>query len=477
MTRSPGMLIAGREVRSEEALEVRNPFDGSLLALVPRASSEQVDLALEAAVRGARTMERTSRCERATILRRVSDTLREREDHLAAVVASESGKTIREARGEVRRAVETFAVSGEEARRLAGEIVPFDGAPTGGDRFGFYLRVPVGTIVAITPFNFPLNLAAHKIGPAIAAGNSVVFKPASATPLTGIELGKILLDSGLPPEAISVVTGSGGVVGNALVSDPRPRMVTFTGSARVGKAIVARAGLKKLAMELGSNAAVVVTEHGDAQAAAERSARGAFALAGQVCISVQRVLVHESRLDAFVERARQVAETLKLGDQLDESTDVGPMIDEENARRAVDWVDEALAAGAEVVVGGGRRGTLMEPTILKGVPDGARVWCDEVFAPVMAVRPFHSYDEAIETVNASRYGLQAGVYSDRLEDALRAAHEIRCGGVMINDVPTFRVDLMPYGGEKDSGLGREGPRFAVEEMSEIRVIAARRETS
>lgn len=468
------MLIAGREATAPGAIPVRNPLDGSIVGTVPEATAEHVERALASAVEGARLMERLSRFERAAILARASAALEERTDELARLLSLEVGKTIREARGEVRRAVQTFAVASEEARRVAGEIVPFDGAPTGRDRFGFYLRVPVGIVVAITPFNFPLNLAAHKVAPAIAAGNAVVLKPASATPLTDVELGKILVESGLPGEAISVLTGSGASVGNPLVCDPRPRMVTFTGSADVGRAIAARAGLKKLAMELGSNSAVVICESADVDAAAERSVMGAFALAGQVCISVQRVLVQETVFDEFLEKARAAAARLVVGDQLEESTDVGPMIDEENAERAVAWIDEAAGMGARVVCGGGRRGTLVDPAILTHVSDAARLWKDEAFAPVMAVRSFCSLDEAIGVVNASRYGLQAGVYSERLDEALRAAHELRCGGVMINDVPTFRVDLMPYGGEKDSGLGREGPRYAVEEMTEIRVVAVRR---
>jgi glyceraldehyde-3-phosphate dehydrogenase (NADP+) len=468
------MLIGGREVVGETTIDVLNPLDGSLIDTVPAATAEQVDLALAAAARGAAAMERTTRFERARVLARASSLIGERSELLASLLASEVGKTIREARGEVSRAVQTFAVASEEARRLSGEIVPFDGAPTGGDRFGFYLRVPVGVVLAITPFNFPLNLAAHKVAPALAAGNSVIVKPASATPLTDIELVRLLYDAGLPEDAISVVTGSGSVVGDRLVTDPLPRMVTFTGSAEIGKAIVARAGLKKVAMELGSNSAVVVTDRCDPSTAVERVVRGAFALAGQVCISVQRVLLQETIAERFLEEAAALTRSLRLGDQLSEATDVGPMIDEGQAARAEDWVGEAVAAGARVVAGGARTGTLFEPTVLTDVPEETRVWKDEAFAPVMAVRTYGTLDEAIDAVNRSRYGLQAGIYTDDLDDALKAAHEIRCGGVMINDVPTFRVDLMPYGGEKESGLGREGPRFAIEEMTEIRVVGVRR---
>jgi glyceraldehyde-3-phosphate dehydrogenase (NADP+) len=467
------MLIGGREVGGDRTIAVTNPFDGSLVDSVPAAGDEDVTRALAVAREGAREMEGLSRFDRAAILSRASRIVGDRIEELASLMASEVGKTIREARGEVSRCVQTLAVSGEEARRLAGEIVPFDGAPTGKDRFGFFLRVPVGVVVAITPFNFPLNLAAHKVAPALAAGNAVILKPASATPLVDIEFVRILYEAGLPKNAISVVTGSGRTVGERLVSDPLPRMITFTGSAEVGKVIMAKAGLKKTAMELGSNSAVIVTERADLDTAAERSVRGAFALAGQVCISVQRVLVEKSVYETFLEKAVGVASSLCVGNQLAEETDVGPMIDDEQAERAERWIEEARQMGASVAIGGGRSGTLFDPTILTGVPDEASVWKDEAFAPVMAVRPFTTLDEAIEDVNRSRYGLQAGIYTERLDDALRAAREIRCGGVMVNDVPTFRVDLMPYGGEKESGLGREGPRFAIEEMTEIRVVGIR----
>jgi len=468
------MLIGGREVGTERPIRVTNPFDGSVVDTVPSASPAEIERALATAVEGARVMEGLSRRERARILSEASALLDERSEDLATLIAREVGKTIREARAEVARAVETFSLSAGEAERLVGEVVPFDAAPTGGDRFGFAIRRPLGVIVAITPFNFPLNLAAHKVAPAIAAGNAVILKPASATPLADLELGRILYEAGLPESALSVVTGPGGEVGGGLVADERPRMVTFTGSAAVGATIARAAGLKRTAMELGSNSAVIVTEHGDVETAARRSVRGAFALAGQVCISVQRAIVHESVAERFVGRAREVVGALVVGDPLDESTDVGPMIDEGEAERASEWIREAEALGGSIVVGGERRGALLDPAILVDTPPEARVWREEAFAPVLVVRPYVTLEEAFAAVNETGYGLQAGIYTDRLEDALAAAHEIRCGGVMVNDVPAFRVDLMPYGGEKGSGLGREGPRYAVREMSELRVVAFRR---
>jgi glyceraldehyde-3-phosphate dehydrogenase (NADP+) len=468
------MLIAGREAGSGREVEVWNPYDGSLVDTVPEATPSEIAGALDAAVRGARAMAAMTRFERAKVLERASALIAERSEDLARLLAAEVGKTIREARAEVSRAAQTFACSADEARRLSGEVVPFDAAPGGRDHLGFWMRVPVGVVAAITPFNFPLNLAAHKVAPAIAAGNAVVLKPATAAPLTALRLGSILFEAGLPGDALSVLTGSGRAVGDALVSHPVPRMVTFTGSAEVGKAIAARAGLKKLAMELGSNSAVIVTDRCDVEDAAERCVLGAYAVAGQVCISVQRVLVHESVADRFVDAAASRAARLRVGDQLLEDTDVGPMIDETQAKRAGEWIAEAVALGGRLVVGGERSGTLVTPAVLAGVPDEAALWKDEAFAPVMVVRSYGTLDEAIAAVNRSRYGLQAGIFTDDLGAALRAATEIECGGVMVNDVPSYRADLMPYGGVKDSGLGREGPRFAVEEMTEIRLVAFRR---
>jgi len=466
-------LVEGRETGSGPLTSVRSPYDGAQVAEVRTVTVEEAQGALDVAERGAAVMERMTRFDRARILRKTAELIEARADEFAATLVSEVGKTIREARGEVARAVQTFVVSSEEARRLVGEIVPFDGAPTGSGRFGFALRVPLGVVVAITPFNFPLNLAAHKVAPALAAGNAVVLKPASATPLADLMLARTLYEAGLPPEALSVVIGSGSSVGAALVEDARPNMVTFTGSADVGRSIQRSAGLKRTAMELGSNSAVVLTASTNIEGVVDRVARGAFALAGQVCISVQRVLVHASLVESFVAAAAARAASLVVGDPRDERTDVGPMITESEAIRAVGWIEEAGNAGAEVVVGGTRNGTLVGPAVVAGPKESASLWCDEAFAPVMAVRSFETFDEAIEAVNRSRFGLQVGFYSERWDEALEAARRIRAGGVMINDVPTFRVDLMPYGGEKESGLGREGPAFAVREMSDLRTVGFR----
>ncbi len=342
------LLLAGREAGSGRALRVTNPYDGSLVDTVPEATPGEIEEAFDAAGRGARTMAEMTRFERGAILDRASVLIAARSDDLARLLASEVGKTIREARGEVSRAAQTFAFAADEARRLAGEVVPFDAAPAGRDRFGFWVRVPVGVVVAVTPFNFPLNLAAHKVAPALAAGNAVVLKPASATPLSDLRLGSILYEAGLPGDALSVLTGSGSVVGNALVSHALPRMVTFTGSADVGSAIAARAGLKKLAMELGSNSAVIVTDRCDVEDAAERCVRGAYAVAGQVCISVQRVLVQEKVARRFTDAVVARASALTVGDQLLEATDVGPMIDDGEAKRAVEWIAEAVHLGGRL---------------------------------------------------------------------------------------------------------------------------------
>jgi glyceraldehyde-3-phosphate dehydrogenase (NADP+) len=468
------LLVAGRETGAGRPLDVRNPYDGSLIDTVPEATPGEIADALSAAARGARAMAAMTRFERGSILDRTSALLAARSEDLARLLASEVGKTIREARSEVARAARTFAFAADEARRLSGEEVPFDASPHGRDRFGFWVRVPVGVVVAVTPFNFPLNLAAHKVAPAIAAGNAVVLKPATATPLTDLRLGSILYEAGLPGDALSVLTGSGGAVGDALVSHALPRMVTFTGSADVGRSIAARAGLKKLAMELGSNSAVIVTDRCDVEDAAERCVRGAYAVAGQVCISVQRVLVQKSVERTFVDAAIARATALAVGDQLLEGTDVGPMIDEGEAARAVEWIGEAVRLGGRLAAGGERSGATVTPAVIVDAPEEARLWKDEAFAPVMAVRSYDDLGEAIAGVNRSRYGLQAGIFTDSIDDALRAVREIECGGVMVNDTPAYRVDQMPYGGMKESGIGREGPRFAVEEMTEIRVVGFRR---
>jgi glyceraldehyde-3-phosphate dehydrogenase (NADP+) len=464
------MLLAGEWIERDKVIEVHNPYDNSLLDTVPRATLEDANKAIEAALKGFQEMKRLTPYDRYSILSEAAKGLETRREEMAQMLSKEVGKTINEARGEVARAIQTLILSAEEAKRLAGEEVRFDGAPTGGGKVGLYLRVPLGIIVAITPFNFPLNLAMHKIAPALAAGNSVILKPASVTPLTDILLGEILMEAGIPPLAFQVVTGPGGEVGDTLVEDERVKMVTFTGSRGVGKEIMKRKGYKRATMELGSNSAVIICEDAQLDKAFPRVVLGAYALAGQVCISVQRIFVHESLFDTLVERYVEEAKDLKVGNQLMEDTKVGPMIEEKETQRVKEWIDEAVNAGARLMWGGDIQGTLMTPSVVTHCPRNVRLFTGEAFGPVVLINPYSTFEEAIELTNDSVYGLQAGIYTQNLYKAWQAAREVEAGGIIINDVPTFRVDLMPYGGMKESGIGREGPSYAIEEMTEIKLV-------
>ncbi len=463
-------IVAGRPAAGEASFKVLNPYDGSLVEEVASATADQIETALAGAEEARPKVASLTRHERATILRGVSERLVSRSEEIARVLSMEVGKTLREARGEVARTATTFAFAAEEAKRLAGEIVPFDAVPGGTQRRGFTMRVPIGTVIAITPFNFPLNLAAHKVAPAMAAGNPVIVKPASQTPVSGLILGEIVLDAGFPPEALSVLCGPGSTVGMALVGDPRPRMVTFTGSVEVGKRIAAEAGFKKIGMELGSNSGVIVTESGDLDFACKRIVLGAFALAGQVCISVQRVAVARAVFEDVVAHVVRLSKGLTVGDQLDEASDMGPMVSVADAERLEAWVKEAAAKGALVQTGGAREGSVCLPTVMTGVPRDAKIWQEEAFGPVVCLNPYDTFEEALAMINDSRYGLQAGVFTNSVSEAFRAAEMLDVGGVIINDFPTYRVDQMPYGGVKDSGIGREGLKYAVAEMTEEKLV-------
>jgi len=465
------MLIAGGWTDKDERIEVRNPFDDSLIDTVPSADASDVEKALASAVRGFEEMRRLSARERSDILANAAGLLAQRSDEFVTTLAKEVGKTLREAQNEVGRAVQTIRIASEEAKRISGETVPFDATPGAEAKIGFYMRVPVGVVLAITPFNVPLNLACHKVAPAIAAGNSVILKPATATPLADLMLGQMLLDAGLPPEGINIITGSGGTLGKLLISDPRVRMVTFTGSPEVGESITKTAGLKKTAMELGSNSCAIVMDDADIDDAAARIRQGGYAIAGQVCISVQRIIVHGGVYDEFLEKFVPLVASIRTGNQLDSSTDMGPMISDEAAKRVETWIKEAVSAGAKALLPVEREGALLKPTVLTDVSCDAKVWTEEAFGPLVSVVRCRDFDHAIELANASKYGLQAGVFTRNLSHALRAAREIEVGGVIVNDAPSFRTDPMPYGGVKMSGFGREGPRFAIEEMTELRLVA------
>jgi glyceraldehyde-3-phosphate dehydrogenase (NADP+) len=419
-------------------------------------------------------MRRLPAFERAAVLSAASREIARRKEQIAGTLAAEAGKPIKDALIETERAVMTFQVAAEEARRLGGEYVPMDLAPHGVGRMAIVKRFPVGPVAAISPFNFPLNLTAHKIAPAIAAGNPIVLKPATKTPLSAITLAEVVVGAGLPPEAISVLPMA-RTTGDRLVTDVRFKLLTFTGSSAVGWDMKARAGKKKVILELGGNAGVIVDASADVEFAAARVAAGGFAFAGQSCIAVQRVYVEASIFDPFTSRLVALVEALKVGDPLDPDTDVGPMIEPAEAERVDEWVREAVSGGARVLTGGKRLGgPVYAPTILSGAPRDARVCTQEVFAPLVVLTPFTSFGDALTEVNRSSYGLQAGVFTSNLERTLQAFDGLDVGGVLINDVPTWRIDHMPYGGVKDSGLGREGPRYTIEEMTEPRLLVINR---
>ncbi len=467
------MLIAGKRIFKKEEIEIYFPYDGSLVGTIPRGDEKDVELAVESAKVGFEKMKKLTAYERFRILERAARLLSKRSREFAELLVMEVGKTINEAMGEVGRAINTITLSAEEAKRVLGEEVRFDAAPGIKGKVGFYKRVPLGVIGCITPFNFPLNLTCHKVAPALAAGNAVVIKPSENTSLTVIRLGELLVEAGFPPEAVNVVTGYGEEAGDALVRHPDVRMITFTGSVQTGKVIVSRGGLKKYAMELGSNAGVYIDKDQSEKLSqiAEKVARGGFALAGQVCISVQRVFVHSSLFEDFIREVVGFTKNLRVGDPRLEETDVGPVIDKGAADRIMKWIEEAVSLGAEVVYGGKKLSdTLIEPTIVINVPREAKLFKSEVFGPVIAINRVNSLEEGISAVNDSPYGLQAGIFTDNIKVAFKFAEEVECGGIMINEIPTFRVDQMPYGGVKESGIGREGPKFAIEEMTEVKTI-------
>lgn len=464
------MWIGGEPVRTGEMREIRVPFDGALAGTTYQAGWEQVDAAIDAAVKAAPVMRSMSRHERSAILYRAHELLKERSDAMALAIASESGKPLREARAEVERGLFTILFSAEEAHRIAGEEVPIDAHGAGGGRMGMTVREPLGVIAAITPFNFPLNLSLHKIGPALAAGNAVVHKPASSTPISAILLARILSEAGLPAGALNVVTGPGRTIGDSLTFDPRIAMVTFTGSPDVGQRIRNLAGMKRVTLELGSNSAVIVEADADLDRAVPRCVAGAYANSGQVCISIQRIYAHESIRDEFAARMAESAGKLKIGSPLESETEVSSLITEAEAKRVVEWIDEAVNAGAKLVVGGERRRSTVNPAVLTDVPANVNLTQREAFGPVVSINSYRTLDEAVDLVNRSDYGLQAGIFTRDIEKAFHAARRTHVGGFHINEAPSFRVDQMPYGGVELSGAGREGPKYAIEEMTELKLI-------
>lgn len=463
-------FVAGTWQDRPEKIDVINPYDGKTFDTVPKGTAADVDKALATLVEGAAKMRAMTAWDRCQILRKAAAIMQRREAELAATISREEGKILAEGRIEASRAREVIEVSAEEARRLTGEMVPLDAAPGAGGRIGFTLRVPCGVVAAICPFNFPLNLVVHKVGPAIAGGNAVLIKPATNTPLSALKLVEILLEAGMPAEAIACVTGPGGEIGDAICGDPRVRKISFTGSYEVGDGICRKAGMKKVTMELGSNSPVIIMDDANLEKAAQAVAAAGFANAGQVCISAQRILTSPKVRGDFLSLLTPKVEALQPGDQMDEKTKMGPMIREKEAVRVEKWVKEAVAGGAKLVTGGGRRGSLHEPTILDDVRGDMKVSCEELFGPAVVLSSFSDIGDAIRSANSTRYGLSAAIFTQDIDRAMRFAREVDAGCLHINWSTQWRVDLMPYGGLKDSGMGKEGPKYAIREMTEEKMV-------
>lgn len=463
------MLLNGEWVEREETLTVVDPETHREIDRVPSADVEDVQTAVEGSLRSLKSQ--LPAHERSRILSAAADALEERTEEAATLIATEGIKTITEARGEAKRAVATLRLSGEEAKRIQGRTLNFDQYPSGEGRFGISVRAPLGIIGAITPFNDPLNLVAHKIGPALAAGNAVILKPDSNTPLSGLFLAELLMEAGLPSGWLQVLTGRGSVIGDAIVINPEVKMISFTGGVNAGRKIIARAGLKRVQMELGANNPVIVDHDADVEMAADRIGSGAFWASGQNCLHVQRVYAHDRVFDDLLVRLTKYAESLTLGPKLDDSTDMGPLIDERAQKRVGDVVDQAVDKGAEVITGGDVAGAGFQPTLLVNVDPSSRAATEEIYGPVTLVAPFGDMDEAIDAANSTVYGLQSAIFTKNLTTAYSAASRLETGGVMINESTDFRIDAMPFGGLGASGLGREGVAYAVEAMTDPKLIA------
>lgn len=468
--RGQKMLIGGKWKDSEQNIEVRDPQDNSLIDTVPAATKEDMLHCIEEAKEGAKISAAMPVHERIRVINAAADYIEEHQEKYALTISKEGSKTIREARKEVARCIQTLRLSAEEARRINGETIPFDQMPGSENRVGYYYRFPIGIIAAITPFNDPLNLVAHKVGPAIAAGNAIIVKPATVTPLSAILLAEAFLQAGLPPKVLSVITGHGSEIGDTLVTHPAIRMISFTGGLSAGEEIVRKAGLKKIGMELGSNSPVIVLEDADLTDAVESTVSGAFWAAGQNCLGVQRVYIQEGIMaefqKAFVSRTKQY----KVGDKQSLLTDMGPLITEKEAIRVERMVEESLEKGARLLTGGQRNGAFYSPTVLTNVPEDCTIAKEEIFGPVVLLYPIADLDEAIQKSNSVDYGLQAGIFTKDIEKAHKAIAQLDVGGIMINDSSDYRIDAMPFGGVKKSGLGREGIKFALQEMTEPKVV-------
>ena len=466
-------FLAGNWASSDSLLEVRNPFNDEIVGITSFASADQLEEAINAATTVMPALRELATFERAGILANLASRMRGERDEIARLISLEAAKPIRDAEVEADRGIFTVETAAEEAKRIDGEVLPLDLLPSSKGRFGIVRRFPIGPIAAISPFNFPLNLALHKLAPAIASGNSIVLKVPSNTPLTMLKIATLLDGLGLPDGAVSILPMN-REVGDRLVDDDRFKLLSFTGSPDVGWSMKSRAGMKKVVLELGGNAGVLIDEDADLAFAASRVRVGAFAYAGQVCISVQRVFIHERRFDEFVELLLDETSKIVVGDPLARSTDLGPMIDDKAAIRTQTWVDQAVADGARLLTGGKANGRFFEPTVIAGAPRTAAICSKEAFAPLVNVFPVASFGAGIEGLNDSSFGLQAGVFTNNLDHGFRAFEAIETGGVIINDIPTYRIDHMPYGGIKQSGLGREGIKYAIEDMTEPRLMVVNR---
>jgi glyceraldehyde-3-phosphate dehydrogenase (NADP+) len=470
MAREYEILIGGRWVTTGNKLKVINPYDGSVVGSTYHSGPEELEDALRSSQAAFATLKSMPSYQRSGVIGKVIEGLTRRAGELSEIITMEAGKPITDSRGEVSRAVNTFQIALEEAKRLTGEVIPLDIMAGSEKRVGIVRRFPLGPVVGITPFNFPINLVAHKVAPAMASGNPIIIKPASKTPLSALILGQIVTQAGWPPGGLNVCPCPAESA-EKLISDERVKKLTFTGSAPVGWMLKARAGTKKVTLELGGNAGVIIHDDADIGFAAKRCTVGAFSYAGQICISVQRIYVKRNVFGVFKDRYIENVGNLKMGDPLDESTQVGPMIDEDAPKRTEEWVKGAVEEGARVLTGGKRRGNFFEPTVLTGTKPEMKVCGEEVFAPVVTLEPYDTFEDALKEVNRSRFGLQAGLFTRDLNRVFQAYEELEVGGLIVNDIPTYRVDNMPYGGVKMSGFGREGIRYAIEEMTEPKLLA------
>jgi len=464
------MLIAGKWISGKKTIDVENPYDQSVIDTVPYGTADDMKQAIDSAVQGAKIANAMPVHQRMDILYKTAQYVKDNDEEFARIIATEGSKTIKEARKEVFRCTNTLMVSAEEARRILGETLPFDSVAGGENKTGYYYRMPIGVVGAITPFNDPLNLVAHKLGPAISGGNSVVLKPATVTPLSALRLAEAFMESGLPPHILNVVTGYASEIADALVTDLRVRMISFTGGTEAGLDIMKKIGLKKVGMELGSNSPVIVMEDCDLDWAAESCVSGAFWAVGQNCIGVQRIFIERPAYDTFLKKFVDITNKMKTGYQLDEDTDMGPMITLGEAERVEKWIKDAVAKGAAIQSGGKRNGTLVDPTVLTDVGDDVTVKCEEVFGPVVILEPADTLDEAIEKANSVNFGLHGAIFTNNVNDAFKAIHGLEVGSVIVNDSTDYRLDQMPFGGVKMSGLGREGIKFALMEMTEPKVV-------